>query len=494
MPALPNVTHDLIDNAGANPDRVALCLPQGNISYRRLDQLVWASALHLHEHGVRRGDVVALICHDEALLALAMLGVTRLGATILAIPRSATRHQRQLWTEAAGSRVLVSDHPLQAAVGLGLRVVPARFGPAPTRAGARTELLDEAPSAPIMIRVGSGSIGRPKLMPVSHAQFRARIEQLNQAYANTPDDRILSLSHFEYATPHQRLHGMLAIGGSLALIDRAQDDIASAIGGRGISTVQATVFHVERWLLQSGAPGALSSLRVLTVSSSVVSESLRERVLNGLTPNFHVNYGTNEIGTISLARVADSRHIAGSVGPAIPGVTVEVVDAAGARCAQGLRGSIRIRSPGMIDGYLDDDEANARAFRDGWFHPGDLGFFAPGGELVLAGRADDMMIFNGINIFPGEIEQCLLAHPQVAEAAALAVRHQVHQDVPVCAVVLRPGSGATADDLLAHARDQLGFRGPQRVVLVEAIARNDQGKVQREPLLTRLRETMGPGA
>src|SRR5690606_4508642 len=135
-----------------------------------LNALAWRSAQYLHDQGVRPGDVVALTFMNEFLLALAILGVARLGATTLSIPRSATPVQRLEWARIARCRLLVSDTPQRFDAG-----VPAiAFGGSDLGSGRRidTGILDEHPSAPCSIAVGSGSTGRPKLIPITHAQMR----------------------------------------------------------------------------------------------------------------------------------------------------------------------------------------------------------------------------------------------------------------------------------------------------------------------------------
>jgi len=485
-----NVSFDLIDQARAAPSRDALLLRGQAINYRQLDALAWGSARWLRAHGVQRGQVVALSFDDEVVMALAMLGLTRIGATLMAVPRSATASQREAWTRAAGAAVLLGDHPANVASDTALPTL--RMDRSSCKPGAvDAALLDDAPAAPIMIRVGSGSTGRPKLMPITHAQFAQRIVQLNAAYANTAEDAILCLPHMEYATPHQRLHGMLAIGGALIVPDRALPHPLETLSSRSrarLSTVQATVVHVEHMLLAASAAERemLQRLRVLTVGSSTVGPELRERVRAGLSPALHVNYGTNESGTIALLRPGADVGSPGSVGTPIEGVRVDVVDGAGQVLPTGGVGLVRIRSPGLIDGYLDDHEASAAAFRDGAFLPGDRGAFTKEGGLVLHGRADAMMILNGVNIHPVEIEQCLLAHPQVRDAAAMPVSHPVHQDLPICAVALHEGATVGAEALLAHARERMGFRGPRRVLILDAIPRNEQGKLVRADLVRRV--------
>ena len=136
----------------------------------------------------------------------------------------------------------------------------------------------------------------------------------------------------------------------------------------------------------------------------------------------------------------------------------------------------------MATAYVGDAVATARHFRDGWFVPGDFASLDREGRLVIHGRADDMMILNGINIFPVEIERVLETHPAVAVAAAFPLASPVHGQIPMAAVELRDGHASSGAELLAWVRRELGVRAPRHVEVVAALPRNAQGKVVKRDL------------
>jgi acyl-coenzyme A synthetase/AMP-(fatty) acid ligase len=152
----------------------------------------------------------------------------------------------------------------------------------------------------------------------------------------------------------------------------------------------------------------------------------------------------------------------------------------------------------MVHGYLNDDRATRAAFKDGWFYPGDLGAIMADGQLIHLGRSDQMMIMNGINIYPAEIERALGLHPAVRDVAALALRSDIHQEIPICAVTVDPTQPIAARALQQFAFDHLGSRGPKAVVILEALPRNAQGKLIRPQLakavLAVLKANQGPDA
>lgn len=199
-----------------------------------------------------------------------------------------------------------------------------------------------------------------------------------------------------------------------------------------------------------------------------------------MSKELHVAYATSDFGPIATAGPQHHHGEPNCVGVVHPGIQLQIVNDSGAILPAGERGHIRVKGKGMATGYLDDDEATARAFRDGWFYPGDVGRIGEGGLAYFEGRSDDMMNFASINVFPGEIERVVENFPGVAECAAFAVSSNRFGDIPVVAVVR---SGAFDErEIIALARQHLGLRAPRKVLLVDTIPRNSAGKVDRAAL------------
>lgn len=195
----------------------------------------------------------------------------------------------------------------------------------------------------------------------------------------------------------------------------------------------------------------------------------------------HIVYATNEADTITLADPALQAQVPNTVGRPVAPLEVQVVDGEGRVLPAEQTGEVRVRGPGVASAYLDNPQATARSFRDGWFHPGDLAYLTQEGALVLLGRKDDMMIFDGMNIYPAEIENALLSHPAVREAAAFPARHERFQDVPMAAVTL---SGSVSERaLIEHCRNLIGIRHPRRVRIVQEFPRNAMGKILKRELV-----------
>jgi len=484
-PKAPNLTIALIERAQTHPLASALLLPDRVLSYRDLDQLVWKFAQRFHDQGLKANDMLGLAFSNQLMLVLAVLGAIRLGATVFSIPQSSTAVQQQSMAEQARITMLATDQPEPFGSQLLTQVirVDTTWGSTPLSA-ASADLLTPSPDAPWLLMTGSGTTGEPKLIPLTHGQSIARAKEETAALNLTSSDRIGTLSHFDYAASKCRLHEAFLVGASISLQAWNPADPIGHIQKQSLSVVYTTVFHAEALLNRcvAGAEPALPSLRVLELTSSTVSMDLRQRIRRALSPNLHVLYGTNEVGPVSIAYPPEVFEATDTVGRPLPGLQVQVVNERHQQVSPGTIGLIRIRSAGLVDGYLRNPTATGQFFQDGWFTPGDLGRFSPDGALSYCGRADHMMIMNGINIYPAEIEHELNAHPDVRDAAAMPVHHPVHQDVPICAVALNPDARTSEADLLDWARRRLGPRGPRRVVVLESIPRNHDGKLKRSEL------------
>lgn len=487
-----NITDALTLHAGRTPDADAVLSPDGALSYARLDALVWRAARFLRAAGVAPGDLVAQSYRDERDALVAMLATARIGATGFSLPPGEPALKRAQSAARAGVRHLLVDAPDGALDGM--RVVTMRLSDLEGLDGAEDPAVrDPDPHAPWMLATGSGSTGQEKLMPLSHRQMAARMEVTRDLFDAGDVNRLFSLIGIDFAVARNIYTTMLCHGWTVVLVPRDRVDLLATCRRFGVTALVATVMHLERMLaaLPPGGAPVLGGLRSLSVGASTVSDALRRRIVERICPNLFVGYGANEVGVVTMARPEHVLAVADTVGVVHPNATVEIVDRDLRPVGPDRVGLVRIRSKGMIEGYHDDPEATRAAFRDGWFYPGDNARMTAEGHLIYAGRADHMMILNGINIYPAEIERALAAHPAVADVAAIPLPSRVHQQVPVGAVTLHPGAQVDAETLQAYARERLGASAPRWVVVLERIPRNPQGKLVRARLLEAVVDALG---
>lgn len=462
-------------------------LEQQRWSYRELNLQVWRIADLLHRRGVCPGDVVAHSFAGELPLLVCLLATARIGATVFCVPLNTPAPRRQQVLDEVGARWLATDIPALSYGLLPSIAVDLGEGDVSGFPLAR-DIRVENPLAPWIIVAGSGSTGQPKFMPVTHRQQRARMDAGLRWLPYGENDVLASLVELDFYGAAQRYLEAFTKGAGIALVNHTRLSLKTIGKGSPVTVIYGTAYHLEKLLklLSESAPGYLRHLRALMIGGSTVSSRLRHRIREQLCPSLYVLYGANECHTTTITQLDSVFDIPDIVGRPHPGFEVQVVDDNGTPLPPDQAGQIRIRSEATIDGYFNNPAATARVFRNGWFYPGDIGMLTADGQLICLGRGDDMMIMNGINIYPAEIEQVMLSHGDVADAVALSFKHQVHQDIPVCAVSLFPGAQCTEQALVAHASQRLGAHGPWRVIILDAIPRNAQGKLARSKLIDML--------
>jgi acyl-CoA synthetase (AMP-forming)/AMP-acid ligase II len=241
---------------------------------------------------------------------------------------------------------------------------------------------------------------------------------------------------------------------------------------------------------QCDAFPVLPELKSLMLSSSPVSLRLRREVLTHITPQLYIVYGSNEFGLISIAMPGEIETYPNTVGRVSGDVILEIHDSQGNILPAGEVGEIFVKREGetLSATYLDAPEATQRRFRNGGYYTGDMGRLMGDGHLLFEGRADDMMIFTGGNIYPIEIESVLERYPKVEEAAAFPLLLEGEEQVPFAAVTLN--GKVSEKELLAWCRTHLGWRAPLRVLIADRFPKNPAGKILKRELAKKTAELL----
>uniref|UniRef100_Q3ARY0 Acyl-CoA synthetases (AMP-forming)/AMP-acid ligases II-like protein n=1 Tax=Chlorobium chlorochromatii (strain CaD3) TaxID=340177 RepID=Q3ARY0_CHLCH len=478
---MKNFTEILTQQALKQPDAIAVIREDEHISYQRLEELVWQCVMYLYQQGVREGDVVVHIFEDELLIVIAMLANARMGATMLSVPETVPKNFLQETIKEVNVSFILSDLHINNSIHLNAISLKKEFF---KEIKADKSIYVENPKVPWLIIIGSGSTGKQKLIPIDHDKFINRLELTKNWFPIIKSDIVTSFTPLDYGSAKEIFCQTLTMSATYFLLPKNKISIY-LINKYHITILHSTVFHIEK-LLQNIAPSSrqtLNKLKILLMGASRISSNLRQRIKSILTNNLYVRYGTNELGTVSITSIDKVFSSNETVGFSIKGIELEIVNENGSIQSKDKPGVIRIKSPAMINGYLNDKEASKKAFKNGWFYPGDIGKFTEDGQLIHVGRADDMMIMNGINIYPSQIENAILQHPDVEEAFAFPLKHKIAQDLPVCAVVLKKESNVSQKILMHYAHEHLGAYSPQLIVILDKDPRNQQGKIVRTDLI-----------
>lgn len=489
MPRLKNITSILFDQIQRRPGALAIRHASGNISYGEFGARVAGAAAGLAEAGVNVGDVVALLLDDPLDHWLATLAVAHSGATVVSIPRSMSTTQCQRLLAHTRCSWLLSDDETTIE-----RVTHLRWSAIRDYAGDAL-LLPAVVNAvqPWICVSASGSTGQPKIIPVTHEQELARTRASHSCLPYGSEDCVHTMVAMHFSHAKRRSFEAFSRAAAISLIRQNSVGFRAEIKGGLITVLDGTPYHFESLLKQLPAPEKLdfSRLKALIVSAAPVTMSLRQRLRDHISSNVYVRWGTNESGTATITSPSEVFRVHDTVGRPAPGFKFEVVDQNDCPVPPGVPGLIRVSSNTLITGYLDDEEATFKAFRDGWFYPGDIGYVTPDGQLVHRGRADDMMIVSGLNVYPAEVEASLRSISGVADVLVKPLRHPEVQDVPVALVVREPGAALDAKVLIQQVRDQIGHHNLYDLVFLNRIPRNEQGKIQGEVVQQILLEKWG---
>jgi fatty-acyl-CoA synthase len=483
-----NVTLPIHQHALRCANKPALIAGTQTLTYAQLDRSIWSAASYFRRVGLVAGDRLAVIISSPLLHMIATLGLARLGSACFVAAADESPADIRAIMQRIEARALICARPMAEFSDIAQFVVEPSSFSAPQRASA--SLLCHDSDRVLRFLTSSGTTGKPKLFGVSHDVLARRLQRYRFAVPTAASDVFLSAPHIAFPTTFVKSVQALTIGATAVLRPPTAsiEDIAGFIAKFHVNRLFAVPSMLRSLVERPATWAALKSLSAIETSTAVVTHSLRERVLEHLTHGLYLNYGTNEAALLTAGGGIALIRTANTVGYPLPGCDVEIVDGEGQEVLPGVVGQVRARHDALIEGYFDDPEATARLFRGGWCYTGDHACWSDDGQLIFKGRVDDMMVFDGINIYPMEIETCLQEHPAVAEAISFPVGSHRFGDVPIAAV--RVSAEVTEEALIGFSKERLGARYPRKVLIVDDFPRNAVGKPLKREMAARIRRTL----
>jgi malonyl-CoA/methylmalonyl-CoA synthetase len=484
--------------ASAHPERLFLSTPSGR-------EVTYAAALEESGHlsaalarcGVGAGERVAVRIDKSADAVLLYLACLRLGAVFVPVNPAGTPSEFE--------HVLRDSQPRLAVLAPGeepmLRAVLERAGVSRWETlgtqgeGSLLTLADQhggdlpgmaqTAQAVAAIVYTSGTTGRPKGAMLTRANLASNATVLAHEWHFSGADRLL------HVLPLFHVHGLfvaintvLVSGAGMLLLPRF--DAAAVIAQlSGCTVFMGVPTHYTRLLQEPGLNAGTSAKLRLFVSGSAPLLPETHREFHERTGHTIIErYGMTETLMNASNPYAGPR-LPGSVGPPLPGVSLRVTQLeSGAPADPGSIGTLEVRGPNVFAGYwADPDKTRAEFTCDGWFRTGDLGRIDAQGYVWIVGRAKDLVISGGYNVYPKEVETELDALEDVLESAVFGVPHPDFGEGVTAAVVLKGGSALSEAALIEAVRDQLSaYKVPKRVLLLAELPRNAMGKVRKEAL------------
>ncbi len=503
------VTRNVASTVEPHPaDQVALRLVDGGIvTYGELRDRAACMRGGLRDLGVVAGDRVALICGNTPDFAIAYLAVLGLGAVVVPLnptsPAPELGRQLELVSPVAvlcDPDVVPAWTDLVAHAPASIRhLVVTGHGGADADSGVTTcsELESHDPMAVVEVDAHataalmftSGTAGSPRAAMIGHGNLLANLRQGKSVPAPFgPDDVVLGvLPLFHIFGMNVVLGASLEVGASVLLVPRFDPRTTAAL----IPTHRVTVVPgvPSMWSVfasdESLDAETFASVRLALSGASKLPVAVFERCRERFDLVVYEGYGLTETSPIVTSSVTDDGvPRPGSIGRAVAGVEVRLVNGEGVDVFVGDVGEVLVRGDNVFQGYYLDPEVTDRVIdAEGWLHTGDLATADDDGWLYIVDRAKDLVIVSGFNVYPAEVEQVLASHPAVLEAGVIGASHDQHGETVVAYVVLAQGAAATEAELIDHAADQLArYKCPSRVLFVDELPRNANGKLLRHAL------------
>ena len=464
----------------AVPDAPAVHDDQGWVTNAELDARSRRVAGRLAGAGLRAGDRIVMSAATSVELVVAHVAALRLGLVVVPVNGAYVgREVAHIVDDCAPAACVVDAGRTElfasATADECVITTPAVDLPDADLLDGDRPPLDEATSDDLaLLCYTSGTTGVPKGAMLTHGNTLASCEALRLAWRWTDHDRlVLALPLFHIHGLGVGLHGSLLAGASVvllprfdpgAVLDAARDHDASLFFG--VPTMYARLATTAR-------VGELARLRLCVSGSAPLPASLHDELLERADVVVLERYGMTET-IMNVSNPYDGERRAGTVGFPLPGVDVRLDDPSG---------EILLRGPNVFPGYWGREDATRDAFTaDGWFRSGDVGAYDADGYLSIVGRAKELIISGGYNVYPREVEDVLVQHPAIAEVAVVGEPSDEWGEL-VVAVVVPAGDERDPDALLAFAAEHLApYKRPRRIRYVDALPRNALGKVVRAQL------------
>lgn len=496
-----SLPESLLRSVDARPSEIAVVDGIERITYAALWNKISTAAGYLRASGLVDGDRVALLLDNSVDYVVAYYSSLLAGGVVVALNAAAKSRDILNWVRHSEAKFLVIDasHPEYCAVlqakDVGLHIITRgahdNYSGCPAWSdalfhGEPLKSMDHVrPNALASIIYTSGTTGNPKGVSLTHTNLSSNVRSILEYLELRATDSIVNVLPFFYSYGNSILHTHLAAGGRIVLeksmmypaqvLRRMADE--SVTGFSGVpSTYSILLNRVDITQFD------LSSVRYMTQAGGPMAPADIQRLM-ALFPQvrFFVMYGQTE----ASARLSylPPEHLVrkmGSIGVAIPGVTIEIHDQLDMKVGPHEVGELCAQGDNIMQGYWKNDEMTRLVIRDNWLHTGDLAYQDDDGYLYIVGRATDMIKSGAHRISPKDIEEVVLEVDGVAEAVAVGIPDELLGQVIKLIVVKRPGADLDKMAIQRHCKNTLAaYKIPKHIEFSESIPRTSSGKVQR---------------
>ena len=490
---MTNLATNLLNTASKQPDATMIAMGGKHLPYGMMYQAAAKLAGDLRASGIEPGDRVALILPNVPAFPVTFFATLMAGGIVVPMNPLLKAGEIDFFFTNSGAKIAFVwpdfvEEVTKGAANSGTQVIPCDpMGPLAGHLASGepiTEPIERADDDTAIILYTSGTTGRPKGAELTHANIHLNATRCALDIAQiTPDDVVMGcLPLFHVFGLVVGLQAAVIAGASLALIPRFDpaDAIKTIANERvtvmlGVPTMYAAVLnHPDSDGLDA------SSLRTCCSGGSAMPHEVQRAFEEKFDAQILEGYGLSETSPVATFNLPGRPTKSGTIGMAIPGCELKIIDESGAALGPGEVGEIAIRGDNVMKGYWDNPQATAEAIPDGWFRTGDLATVDEDGYYTIVDRKKDMILRGGMNVYPREVEELIYTHPDVLEVAVVAVPDELLGENVGAAIVMRPGATTTIAEVQEWTKERIAaYKYPRRVWQVEELPKGPTGKVLR---------------
>lgn len=489
------------------PNKAAILFKEEKITFSDLNTLSNRLANRLLELGIKKGDRVVLLFQNCPEFCVGYFAILKIGAIAVVLDfRLSPAEMEPIFQEAQVSAIITTARQ-KVFIDRVKTAVPALKHVVVTGAGdedirdwhSYEEIIERESSERISIPLQeedeslylytSGTTGRSKGVVLTNDHLSYFPESMHHALPISDQDTFGLVFPISHISGPIVMNLMVETGLSVSIVDEMKPKkILDSIQNHritvfhGVPPIFQLILNVPHWERYD-----CSSLKLVAMMGTVVPEQLMKE-FNERYPDLRAlqGYGATETSPLlTLTHWEDASKKMASAGKAVPRANLKIIGQEGGEVQVGQIGEIIASGPQIMKGYFNDHRATAKKIRDGWYYSGDLGRLDEDGYLYVLGRADDMVITGGLNVYPSEVETVLLNHPKVAEAAVVGIPDSRRGQVMRAVVVLKHGETATHREILKFCKERLAsFKMPRQLEFKDSLPKSRTGKIAKRQLRT----------
>jgi len=504
-----NLAHYLDVAAAEFGGKTAVMWHDRRMSYTELATAAKKVATVIAERGIKEGDKVAVMVPNIPEFLMIYYGILRAGAVVVSLNFLLKSHEIEYHLEDSEAKLLFAwagldrefavafeatdtchdvvlvDTPQHAATAGDYQAL----SPLMARATAAVDTVETMPNDTAVILYTSGTTGHPKGAELTHFNmfFNALCVRERVLKIRSEDVCLVVLPLFHSFGQTCQLNAAVLAGATMTMMDAFDARKMVEIIKRDRVTFMAAVPSIYRMManMKHLDKADLGSLRTCVSGGDALPGALLDEFAQRFGIDLIEGYGLTETSPVASFNIVGRPGVANSIGPAIWGCEMKIMRQDQTFADVDEIGEIVIRGPNVMKGYYNRPAATEEAFTDGWLHTGDLGKVNQNGYFFVVDRKKDMLIRNGLNVYPREVEEVLDSHPAVLEAAVVGIPDPLRGEEVKAYVALRAGKQTTEKELIAYCRERLApYKYPRQIEFRAALPKGPTGKILKRQLRT----------